>query len=213
MKEEFPFIEIIRKTVEQKGHPHSMNIIRKYALGNNSNNTVYDYWVQMEDDWFFHEQREYIRPSIHLMEQFGEYRNIQFSKNYGERYYPEDLAIVGSKPFIFEGARYHEHIYLKEHTTEYYKFYQDNPGVGHIWYPHFSFRPGVVKTDILRDDEIGEFELEGHFEAKYGYKFMAKGYKTVFFDTIACDHIGRSRWNPNVQNAYLLMSDGKSLTN
>lgn len=61
MQELYPFFEFVWKTPEQKGHVVSMNIIRDMVKT--------PYVLQMEDDWFFLNKRDYIRPAICILEQ------------------------------------------------------------------------------------------------------------------------------------------------
>ena len=72
------------------------------------------------------------------------------------------------------------------------------------YWPHFSFRPSLLKRDVLI--VLGPYNEEiSHFEMEYSHKYANKGYKSCFLDGIFCLHTGRltsQRNNKEIPNAY-----------
>lgn len=193
MRTMYPFINFYFKSLEEKGHRPSMNII-----WDKLNELKPKYWLHMEDDWLFLKQDDYISKSIAILEQHEE-KNIHqvlFNRNYGETF--ESYNIVGGERFV---------------NTQYPKqplllHVKDQPGLkgpNSSYWPHYSFRPSVSRTSIIL--ELGNFDSENNFfERDYADKYFEKGYKSAFFDEITCLHTGKltTENNDQKQNAYAL---------
>ena len=71
------------------------------------------------------------------------------------------------------------------------------------YWPHFSFRPSLLKTDVFK--ELGDFdERKSHFEMDYASRFTNAGFKTAFLDGIYRLHIGKLIGEEGKKNAYEL---------
>jgi GR25 family glycosyltransferase involved in LPS biosynthesis len=202
MKELYPFINFYFKTFEEKGHPRSMNIIK--------NHVKTPFVFHMEDDWMFFEKRKYISECMEVLNNNDEIKQCLINKNYAET--SPDIDIVGG---LFHktdsGLRYylHEQTRNQQEELEFNKKY--NGGKNCSYWPHFSFRPSLIKTSIF--NEIGEFnENTGHFEMEYSYRYVAKNYKSAFLESIYCIHIGRltsERNDESKLNAYKLNNESQ----
>ena len=197
MKEMYPFFTFYFKTIEEKGHPRSMNIIK--------NHVKTPYMLHLEDDWKFFTKRNYISDAYDVLNSNDKLGQCLFNKNYSE--IASDIDIKGG--FFHttsSGLRYYIHEYLKtqEEKEKWIKKY-GNCKSSSYW-PHFSFRPSVIKKSIF--DEIGDFnEHVSHFEMDYAYKYISKGYISAFFEGIYCLHTGRltsERTDETKLNAYKL---------
>lgn len=200
MKRLYPFFTFYLKTIEEKGHPQSMNIIR--------NNVHTPYIFHLEDDWKFFVKRNYISDAIEVIESNKRIGQCLFNKNYSE--IESDIDIKGG---IFNttnsGIRYYIHEYCKnnEEVTEWHSKYGNYKSS--FYWPHWSLRPSIQRTSILK--ELGEFnERISHFEMDYAHKYSFKGYISAFFEGIYCLHIGRltsERDDKTKLNAYQLNNE------
>jgi GR25 family glycosyltransferase involved in LPS biosynthesis/tetratricopeptide (TPR) repeat protein len=190
MKATYPWIEFYMKTPEEKGHRQSMNII-----WNMLKLTSAKYWIHIEDDFLFHTKRSYIEDSIKFLERHSDIPQVLFNRAYGETI--EQLDNKGYLP-LEPGFAVHEH---KQGAFPY-------PNC-HYW-PHYSFRPGVIRAEVIL--QLGNFDSPNtFFEMDYARKWTDAGYKTAFFDSINCRHIGRltSERNSDAKNAYDLNGEGQ----
>jgi GR25 family glycosyltransferase involved in LPS biosynthesis len=198
MQQLFPFFEFIFKDAGDRGHARSLNIIR---------DTVQTPWlVHLEDDWHFFAQRDYITAALAILEEDPGLGQVLFNRNYAETL--EDRQIPGGfrRRSAGQGHRYvvHEH-YLAD-SEAYRRFHDQHPQASNVWWPHYSLRPGVVRTAIF--DRIGRFdEQAGHFELDYAQRYVACGFQSAFLDGIFALHAGRltsERHDANNPNAYQL---------
>lgn len=194
MKKKYPFINFYFKTVEEKGHPRSMNIIRDRVLKSNVK-----YLFHLEDDFEFLVQDEYISKCIHVLETDLELKQCLINKNYAE--VPEEVIFGGifrTTPLPRKLRYYvHEDLSSEQFTIK----YGIKPNCS--YWPHFSFRPSIVDTIVYK--EIGEFVEGGcHFEMDYANRYVTKGYKSGFLEGVFCRHIGKltSEKNTNKVNSY-----------
>jgi len=191
MKSTYPFIEFYLKTPEEKGHRQSMNIIWNMLKEHNPK-----YWIHIEDDFLFHTKRSYIEDSIKFLEKNPEIPQVLFNRGYAETI--DQIDLRGYVP-IEPGFVVHE-----------YKQGQFPYPNCHYW-PHYSFRPGVVRADVIL--KLGNYDSPNtFFEMDYARRWTEAGYKTAFFDSINCRHIGRltSERNSNEKkNAYDLNGEGQ----
>lgn len=211
MKELYPFINWIFKDDKLKGHVNSMNLIINLIKG--------DYLIHLEDDWLFYEKMNYITSGLEILNQtkiinidnIPEYYNLNekkikqvlFNKNFAET---NEHNIVGG--FLCKTENdidyiLHEHYPDKSHEynlaiTKY------NNIANCIYWPHFSFRPSLIKTDIFKD--IGKFNRKSHFfEKEYAERYYKKNYISCFFNKLTCRHIGKLT-SEKGYNAYTLNS-------
>jgi hypothetical protein len=198
MKELFPFIEYIIKGPDQKGHVKSMNIIREYAMNGN-----YDIILHMEDDWHFVQKRNFITEALEIFDADENIKQVLFNLNYYE-VEPFKKRIDGGIP---KHTRTNLPFVVHEHypkcTLEYQAFINRNHGKSTCAYwPHYSLRPSLLKVDALRN--VGEYPQTTHFEMAYANEYTVLGYKSAFFDTFSCIHIGKKTWEKDVKNSYQL---------
>jgi GR25 family glycosyltransferase involved in LPS biosynthesis len=191
MKSTYPFIDFYLKTPEEKGHRQSMNIIWNMLKEHNPK-----YWIHIEDDFLFHTKRSYVEDSIKFLEKYPEIPQVLFNRGYAETIEQVDLRGYSE---LEPGFVVHEH---KQGQFPY-------PNC-HYW-PHYSFRPGVVRADVIL--KLGNYDSPNtFFEMDYARRWSDAGYKTGFFDSINCRHIGRltsERNSGEKKNAYELNGEGQ----
>jgi len=190
----YPFITIVRKNEEQKGHANSMNILRGLIKTK--------YFFHLEDDWEFVVKDKYLTRCVEVIKERKEIKQVLLNPNYSEDFLSGMFANSSFMKYTKSGQRYLEHDYSPEKKVAYLNC--------HYW-PHFSFRVGLTETSVL--NELGTFETKPcHFEMEYAFKYVEKGYKTCFLDFIHCYHTGRrtyERNNENMKNAYDLNEESQ----
>jgi len=201
MKELYPFITLIEKTPEQKGHYKSMKIIYDYVTKNN-----YEYVIHMEDDFHFIDKKSFISDALKIFknDKLGKYGQVLFNRNYAEILHT-DQKIGGGILKYADKLDYIEHEHYKPGTQEYKEFNARFKGSNCMYWPHYSFRPSMIKVKALI--EVGPYTNSVHFEMQYAKEYEEKGYKSVFFNSVNCLHIGKKTWEKNVNdtpNAYHL---------
>ena len=200
MKDRYPFFTFYWKTIEEKGHPKSMNIIR---------NLVKTYFIlHMEDDWKFFERKNYISECIEVLESNDKIGQCLINKNYAEVI--NDIHIVGG---LFNktqsGLRFFTHEYSPDEKSyiDFNNKYKN--GINCSYWPHFSFRPSVLKKSML--DKIGSYnENISHFEMDYSRRYVNMGFVSTFLECIYCVHIGRLTSQINdktIKNSYDLNNE------
>ena len=207
MKKLYPFFTFILKDETQKGHFISMNMIREEAIKNNM-----DYILHMEDDWHYVNKRNYITDAIKILEENDKIGQVLFNKNYSEVEFSKRKIPGGILNHTKDGMRYVIHEHYEPDSREYKQFQDRHKGFGTCGYwPHFSFRPSVVRVSMLKD--IGPFYNTGHFEMAYANEYKAHGYKSAFFDTFSCIHTGKKTWEKDGINSYHLNKTGQFTLN
>ena len=200
MQELYPFINFYFKTREEKGHPQSMNIIRKYVKT--------PYTFHMEDDWLFFECRNYLSECLEVLGSSQKIGQCLINKNYTEISNDHDV-IGGELKKTTTGLRYYIHEYCVTDKEKQDFLERHGPGSSSSYWPHFSFRPSLLHTKIY--EELGEFnETTSHFEMDYSYRYISKGYISAFLEKTYCLHIGRltsERDNKSIPNAYDLNNE------
>ncbi len=207
MKELFPFITFVYKTPDQKGHSESMNLILSRVTT--------PYVFHLEDDWLFFRKERYFERCLATLNENNTYGQCLLNRIYGETEVCHNSSggimrfTTSSSPTAVGGGnggrgRYYIHEFYTGKELE-----EKLVGVKkHCYYwPHFSLRVGLTRTSVLR--EIGLFtnDKTKHFEMEYAYRYVGKGYKTVYFDNIYCLHTGRKTWERGdltKENAYSL---------
>lgn len=191
MKKKYPCFEYYFKTSKEKGHRESMNII-----WNKLNEVKPKYWIHIEDDFLFHCKKNYITESIKFLESQTDIKQVLFNRNYAETI--DDVVMRGAVP-VSPGFLVHEQ---KSGSFPYLNC--------HYW-PHYSFRPGVIDASVIL--KLGNFDSPNtFFEMDYANKWTLSGYKTGFFDSILCRHIGRltkDRNSDKIKNAYDLNEESQ----
>lgn len=190
----YPFITVIRKNEQQKGHALSMNILRKLIKTK--------YFFHLEDDWEFVRKDKYITKCLEVIKERQDIKQVLLNPNYSEDFLSGMFAKSSVMKYTKSGQRYLEHVFNPELKVAHPNCY---------YWPHFSFRVGLTETSIL--EELGEFETKPcHFEMEYAFKYASKNYKTCFLDFIYCYHTGRrtyERNNENMKNAYDLNDESQ----
>ena len=188
MRKNYSWIDYYMKNKEEKGHRKSMNII-----WNKLHEIQPTYWINIEDDFLFHNKMDYIEEGIRGLEALktDNVKQVIFNLNYGET-----IENYHCKSHINKNNGFSVHDYKKGNFE-----YQNC----HYW-QHFSFRPGI--TDVSTILKLGNFNSENDFfEMDYAVRWTNQGYKTGFFNKITCRHIGRltsERKDPTKKNAYQL---------
>lgn len=179
MKLSYSGIDYYWKTVDEKGHVKSMNII-----WNKLNELKPKYWIHIEDDFLFFDRMKYISAGLNGFT--NEIKQVLFNLNYSEVI--EDYDIQG-------------HIKLnKDYSVHDFKqgggFNYKNQ---HYW-PHYSFRPSIVEVDAIL--KLGDFTAPvTFFERHYADKWVVH-YKSAFLNKITCKHIGKLTHEKHISNAY-----------
>lgn len=197
MKTNYPFFTFVFKDAANKGHPRSMNIIR--------NRVQTPYLFHMEDDWEFFFKDNYLTRCLEVLTQSPNIGQCLLNKNYRET--EKDGCIIGGTKALTErGNIFFIHDYCK--TDEEKKLFIDKygNGVNCNYWPHFSFRPSMIKTSVFQ--KLGQFnETTFHFEMNYAERYVKEKIISTFLPSISCIHIGRltsERFDETKENAYTL---------
>lgn len=202
MKELYPFFKFIWKNKQDKGHPKSMNIIRQ--------NINSPYFFHLEDDFKFFAKKKYLTECLDVLYSNSKIGQCLINKNYTETH--TDINVLGGE---FHKTNNNLRYYIHEHpktNEELQKWVQKHgTGMSSNYWPHYSFRPSLVRTQILY--ELGEFnENISHFEMEYANRYENKGYISAFLEGIYCIHIGRltsERNDVTKTNAYELNNENQ----
>ena len=200
MEERYPFFEFIWKDRSEKGHARSMNMLLDQVAT--------PYWLHLEDDWQFFATGRYIDRARAVLDDDASIGQVLFNRNYGETL--EDRGCPGGdvRRTARDGTRYRLHQHHAEGTPAYDAVFADLPpgATTHVWWPHFSLRPSLMRTDPIR--EIGRFDTDhDHFELDFAHRYAAAGHRSAFFDSIHCLHTGpltKDRGPERLPNAYEL---------
>lgn len=198
MKSMYPFIELVEKSIDKKGHPISMNMIKDMVKTK--------YCFHLEDDHEFFCHRNYLRPAMRIMLENDDIRQVLCNENYGE--IASDIARIkgGELRRTRNGKKFILHVHYQMGTPEYNEYMAKLGGGSNTHWPHFSFRPGLFRTDIW--NYTGEYKMEQEFERNFAYRYSSNGFKTAFLLGLHHIHIGRTshdlKAGKQVQNAYTL---------
>jgi GR25 family glycosyltransferase involved in LPS biosynthesis len=192
MQELYPFFTFIFKGDEEKGHCKSMNIIKNLVKT--------PYLCHLEDDWEFFIPKNYLTEGMEILNEDDNIKQCLFNRNYAETI--NDIDIKGGiKKSTQTGLNYFIHDKCAS-KAEFESKYGKSRNC--TYWPHFSFRPSILKAEIFED--IGDFdENSEHFEMNYANRYFNKGFRSAFFSGIYCIHIGRlttERNNILKKNAY-----------
>lgn len=201
MQEMFPFFTYHFKDQHNKGHPQSMNMIQDLVKT--------PYLFHIEDDWKFFEKRNYLTECLEVLNESRDIKQCLINKNYSERLSDNILGGVFNRTPT--GIRYYIHEYIQ--TSEEKNAFLEKHGYGNTcnYWPHFSFRPSLIKTEIFK--VLGRFsETVSHFEMNYSNAYVAQGFKSAFLEGTYCEHIGRltsERDDRSKLNAYDLNGEAQ----
>lgn len=193
----YPFIELIEKDEEQKGHRSSMNII-----WNLLNTVKPKYWIHLEDDWLFFKNGSYVKRPIEALNLLEEQnvKQILYNKGYGELI--SDLCVPIGETVIEEKS-------LKSGLKNNILLHIQNqklPISSCSYWWHYSFRPSLISTEAIL--KLGNYDSNNtFFELDYAKRYVESGFKSAYYDNITSLHIGRlsgSRANNESANAYTL---------
>jgi GR25 family glycosyltransferase involved in LPS biosynthesis/glycosyltransferase involved in cell wall biosynthesis len=189
MRELYPFLNFRMKTPAEKGHRASMNIIWEHL-----NRLRPTFWIHMEDDFLFFREENYVLRSIATLQRHkaAGIQQILFNRNYAELY---DWGTNGGEPTGEKGVIVH----VQSDTI---------PGRNCGYWPHYSFRPSMVSVAAIL--ALGNYDSPNtFFEMDYAKRWTAAGYKSAFYDTIMCLHIGKLTTDRSGQNAYTLNGESQ----
>jgi len=111
------------------------------------------------------------------------------NRNYAEEAEGHILA-GGISQRTSDGVQYVLHEYCQPESEECRQFVMEHPGPNNAYWPHFSLRPSTIKMEAWR--RTGDFrEDAGHFEIDYARRYVDAGYRSCFFNTVYCFHIGK----------------------
>ena len=200
MMDLYPFLTFIFKDTVDKGHPRSMNLLKKYVKT--------PYIFHMEDDWKFICKRNYISECLDILNSNRQLGQCLINKNYSE--IESNIDIKGG---IFKisnsGLRYYIHEFVKNEEEAKKWLIKHGNGLSSNYWPHYSLRPSLIRKEVL--DKIGDFNEESnHFEMEYAHRYFNNGYLSAFLEGIYSIHIGRltSERNDNDKiNAYTLNNE------
>lgn len=209
MKRDYPFMTFIFKEATQKGHVRSMNILREHILAINA-----PFIFHLEDDWRFFSPGKWLTKCMAVLESNKQYGQCLLNRAYGEDIKQGAIIWGGHRRYITHPEdpksklRYYIHEYAVGRSLERInKRLGDNRLANCAYWPHFSLRVGITKTEVYKT--IGIFnESADHFEREYADRYRTK-YLTTFLDNVICTHIGRrtyERDGPKL-NAYDLNSE------
>jgi GT2 family glycosyltransferase len=184
MLDNFPFFEFKFKKKEQKGHVESMNMIKKLLTDEDK------FIFHIEDDFPFFIRRNYIGKTIRVLRDNPQVSQVLFNRNYAEKV--EDYSIKGGIPFGNNKFLIHE--YIEDPSKR--------AGKGCCYWPGFSFRPSIIRKNML--DKVGFFNQVPHFEMEYSYRVLKAGYISVFINGVYGLHIGKLTSEKDKPNAYTL---------
>jgi len=182
------------KTEENKGHSKSMNIIHDMVKT--------PYLFHLEDDWTFFSKHPFISNCLNVIRDNPKIGQCLINYNYSET---EEQDITGGLLMINNlGENFVMHKHANPGTPEYNTLVKDLKQ-NCVYWPHFSFRPSLLKTAVMR--EIGQFnENAPHFELEYAKRYTESGYSSAFLNRIFCVHTGKltSESQSTKKNAYAL---------
>lgn len=196
MRSLYPFFRFLWKDATDRGHPRSMNIIRKEVHT--------PYLFHCEDDWQYFSPKPVITEAIAVLESDPTIGQILINRNYAEE--ANGFEISGGFPNqTANGIQYILHEYYPSGSEGLARLHSTHR-LHNAYWPHFSLRPSLVRMEAW--DKTGEFdESSDHFELDYASRYMDAGYRSCFFNTVYCLHIGRltrERNDESRQNAYSL---------
>lgn len=182
MRNLYPFFDFIFKDQADKGHARSMNMLLDAVRT--------PYWVHLEDDWHFLVKTDCISRAQAILDCESSVAQVAFNRNYAETL--EDRKLVGGivHRHPVTQQRYLIHEFVQESQREIFFARFAAGSLSNCWWPHFTFRPSMLKTEAIRS--LGRFNEETiAFEREFAARYVAAGLSTAFFDGVGSLHIGR----------------------
>lgn len=206
MKDLYPFFTFYYKTVQEKGHPKSMNII--------IDKLDTEFIFHMEDDWKFFEKRNYISECMEILSSDVSYGQCLINRNYTEVF--DDNNVVGGEiKHTKKGLRYCLHEFANTNEEKQVFINKHGNERNSSYWPHYSFRPSLITKQVFT--QVGKFNINAHhFEMEYSYRYNNLGFKSVFLDGIHCLHTGRLTseiHDKTKKNAYDLNNESQFFKN
>ncbi len=212
MEINYPFFTFVWKSVEEKGHIPSMNIIRNYVLESGCTHTLH-----MEDDWQSVVYFDSLSRALEIMENDNSIKQVVYNKNYVQSICMNDINLHGGirkniiNPFI-NNNRYNKYVlhqFIHQQSIEFKNYLESiNNGPTIVNWPYYSLNPSLLSVDVYKVCGIFE-KVTWHFEFDYAVKFLCAGFKTAFFDGIYKLHIGKPLGSNDEKNAYDLNNEIK----
>jgi GR25 family glycosyltransferase involved in LPS biosynthesis len=206
MNELYPFFKFVFKTEKQRGHCESMNMIIDIVKT--------EYLLHLEDDWLFCYRYDYITKALEILNQDTiiqldeipldqnindkKIAQVLFNKNYIE--INDKQAFGGYLCETTDKLKYVIHEYYDKKDDKYMNAISKYLGPTCIYWPHYSFRPSIIKTEIF--NKIGKYNKNvNFFEMDYAYRYVQNNYISCFFNMNPSKHIGKLTFQTNEQNA------------
>jgi glycosyltransferase involved in cell wall biosynthesis len=162
MRELYPFFEFVVKPAHARGLASSMNLLLDMVQT--------PFWLHLEDDWQFFLAADYLARSLSILECEPSVAQVMFNRNFAQT--PGDRVIAGG---------------TLRRTPETAARYLLND----LDRPQFAIRPSLMRTGAMR--AIGRFEeSRPAFEDDFAARFAESGWRSAFFDTVACVHLGHT---------------------
>lgn len=192
MVKAYPWMSFIMKPPHEKGHRQSMNIIVNDVLRRYQP----EYWIQMEDDWFFHQHDTYVSRARDILAKYSDaerVRQVVFNRAYEEKFQWTHTH-AGRRLDSFNASKIHHY----DPHSPYSRYHFE-------WWPHFSLNPSMVDARTVVTS-CSNFEgPDENFEWRFAHKYHVKlGFKTAYLDQISCTNIGKKRHDDVGENAYSL---------
>jgi GR25 family glycosyltransferase involved in LPS biosynthesis len=202
MKRLYPFMQFYIKSSNEKGHPQSMNIIRRLVTT--------PYIFHLEDDFLFFSKRNFISECLDVLGSDDKIGQCLINKNYAET--ASDIDIAGGHFHKTKaGLRYYIHEYTPDQASQTAFNVKYSCRRSCSYWPHYSFRPSLTKKSVW--DRLGEFnEGVSHFEMEYSYRYIKNNYVSAFLEDIYCLHTGRltsQKDDKSIPNAYDLNNEAQ----
>lgn len=194
MQELYPFFTFYFKTLQEKGHPRSMNILREQVQT--------EYIFHIEDDWKFFHPRMYVSDCMDVLSSDPRIKQCLINKNYSEIAKDSDI-IGGFMKSTKQGTRHFVHEYAPDYESRVKFFGKYGQVKNCAYWPHYSFRPSLFYREIWT--LLGPFnEKISHFEMDYSNRYVQNKFVSAFLDGVYSIHIGRltSQRDKNIPNAY-----------
>jgi GR25 family glycosyltransferase involved in LPS biosynthesis len=192
MRSLYPWIDFHMKSLDEKGHLKSMNMIYSKL-----NELKPKYWIHLEDDFLFFDKMNYIESAIKGLEVMKDHnvKQVLFNRSYGEEI--DGYNIIS---------------YIKvdnNYSIHHFDPVKNSTDSNCYYWPHYSFRPSLVDVESIL--KLGNFDSKNtFFEMDYAKRWTESGYKSGFFNKITNLHIGRltkDRNNKDILNAYQMNNE------
>ena len=200
MRERYPFITFVYKSVDEKGHWQSMRMLAQHVADFKA-----PYVVHLEDDWLFCDGKHAIQNSLEILHYDDEVHQVQFNLNYVETLSQNFAGGVIRRTPTMLRYYHHEHCVTQDEKEAFQVRYPLQPHCN--YWPHFSLRPSVIRSETFTSLPFNNVLGFERVAANY---FTQQGYKTAFLQYAICNHIGRSladRHSITKLNAYDLMRE------